>query len=156
MKYIALILAISLTPFAYASDPGDYEPEALIKYRQNVMTAIRGHNNAIKEIVNGKVPYENQLSLHMDTLEALFKQIKILFPEGSDLGETSAKDAIWDKPRRFRETVDKAQEAFFRFKMVVSKGDKSATRKAFKQFGKASCGNCHKSFKKKEDDHDHD
>lgn len=156
MKYIALILAISFAPFAYASNYGDFEPEALIKYRQDVMTAIRGHNNAIKAIVNGKVPYENQIAMHMEALEALFKQIKIIFPEGSDFGETNAKDAIWDNPKRFRETVDKAQEAFFKFKMAVNKNDKTATKNAFKQFGKASCGNCHKTFKKKEDDHDHD
>ena len=156
MKYITLILAISFFPAAHASNQGDHEPEALIKYRQDVMTAIRGHNNAIKAIVNGKVPYSNQLAMHMDALEALFKQINVLFPEGSDFGETSAKDEIWDNPEKFRKTVDKSEEAFVKFKMAVNNGDNTATKKAFKQFGKTSCGNCHKSFKKKEDDHDHD
>jgi len=156
MKYLALILVISLTPVTYASNPGDYEAEALIKYRQDTMTAIRGHNNAIKAIINGKVPYDNQLDMHMVSLEALFKQLSILFPEGSDFGETSAKDEIWDNPKRFRETVDKAKEAFVKFKMVVKQGNNAAARSAFNQFGKASCGNCHKLFKKKDDDHDHD
>jgi cytochrome c556 len=151
MKYFALILAISLTPLAHASNHGDYEPEALIKYRQDMMTAIRGHNNAIKAIVNGKVPYDNQLGMHIESLKDLFSQIDNLFPEGSDFGETSAKDEVWDKPDKFREAVDRANQALAKFERAIRVGNKSADRSAFKEFGKASCGNCHKSFKKKDD-----
>ena len=150
MKYIALILAISLSPLAYA----DYEPEAIIKYRHDMMEAIKGHNNAIKAIVNGTVPFDNQLGMHMQSLKDLFGQIDSLFPEGSDFGETHAKDEIWDKPEKFRETVDRANEALAKFERVVRQGSRSAARSAFKEFGKASCGNCHKLFRKKEE-HDH-
>ena len=156
MKTIALILAISFTTTVYASNHEVYEPEALIKYRQDTMSAIKGHNNAIKAILNGKVPYGNQLGMHMTSLGALFKQLDTVFPEGSDFGETEAKDTIWDKPEKFSKTVEKAKQAFTEFNKITKQGDKKATKKAFKEFGKASCGNCHKSFKKKDDDHDHD
>lgn len=150
MKYIAFILAISFTPLAYSDD---YEAESLIKYRHDTMTAIKGHNNAIKAIVKGKVPYDNHFDVHLSSLEALFNQIDSLFPEGSDFGETHAKDEIWDNPEKFSKTVEKAKQALAEFKKIAKQGNKKATGKAFKEFGKASCGSCHKSFKKK--DHDH-
>lgn len=160
MKYIALILTFCLSQLvsqlAFAADSGDYNPEALIKYRQDTMHAIQGHNNAIKAIIDGKVPYTNQLGMHMAALNDLFKQLSTFFPEGSDMGETEAKDEIWDNPRRFRETVDKAKEALMKFDRVVKQGDRKAARRAVRKFGKASCGNCHKLFKKKDDDDDHD
>ena len=147
MKYLAFLVAFSFAPMAQAED---FDPEKVIKYRQDFMTAVKGHNNAIKSIVNGVVPYDNHLNMHIASLEALFKEIESLFPEGSDFGETNAKDAIWDNPEKFSKTSKEAIEALATFKGVASEGDKSKTRSAFKQFGKQSCGSCHKSFKKKD------
>ena len=129
----------------------DYEPEQLIKYRQDSMEAIKGHNNAIKLILQDKVPFDDQLDSHVAALETLIGNVGTLFPEGSDFGETDAKDAIWDNPEKFEEAVNKAQQALADFKTVLAKGDKQASASALKQFGKDSCGNCHKSFKKKDD-----
>jgi cytochrome c556 len=129
----------------------EYEPEALIEYRHEVMEAIKGHNKAIKAILQKSVPYDDHLDMHMTSLEALLGKVGELFPEGSDFGETEAKDAVWDNPEKFNQTVEKAQKAFATFKTVVSKGDHRASLDAYKKFGKASCGNCHKSFRKKDD-----
>jgi cytochrome c556 len=89
--------------------------------------------------------------MHMASLEALLGRVGELFPEGSDFGETEAKDAIWDNPEKFKQTVEKAQNAFETFKSVEVKADDRASLEAHKKFGKASCGNCHKSFKKEDD-----
>ena len=150
MKYLVFLLAFSFAPMALAED-ADFDPEKVIKYRQDFMTAVKGHNNAIKSIVNGAVPYNNHLNMHIASLEALFKEIESLFPEGSDFGETNAKDAIWDNPDKFSQTTKEAQQALATFKSVVNEGDQNKSRSAFKQFGKQSCGSCHKSFKKKDD-----
>ena len=76
MKYVALILALGFTPLAFSKNTAeDFEPEALIEYRQDTMTAIKGHNNAIKAIVNGKVPYDDHLDTHLTALETLFSRI---------------------------------------------------------------------------------
>ena len=150
MKYLVFLLAFSFVPMAHAED-ADFDPEKVIKYRQDFMTAVKGHNNAIKSIVNGAVPYDNHLKMHIASLEALFKEIESLFPEGSDFGETNAKDAIWDNPDKFSQTTKEAQQALATFKSVVNEGDQNKSRSAFKQFGKQSCGSCHKSFKKKDD-----
>jgi len=149
---ISLFLGLSLTTaINLHAQAEEYEAEDLIEYRHEVMEAIKGHNKAIKAILEGKVPYDDHLDMHMASLEALLGRVGELFPEGSDFGETDAKDAIWDNPEKFKQSVEKAQNAFETFKSVVAKGDKRASLDAHKKFGKASCGNCHKSFKKKDD-----
>ena len=132
---------------SFAADP---DPEKLIKYRKDFMNAVKGHNNNIKSIVNGDAPFSQHLPMHLNALEQLFAEIGMLFPEGSDFGETNAKDAIWDNPDKFAKTVDEAKAALARFKQVVDQGDMKSARGAFKQFGRDSCGSCHKSFKKKQ------
>lgn len=149
---ISIFLGLSLTTaINLHAQAEEYEAEDLIEYRHEVMEAIKGHNKAIKAILEGKVPYDDHLDMHMASLEAMLGRVGELFPEGSDFGETDAKDAIWDNPEKFKQSVEKAQNAFETFKSVVAKGDKRASLDAHKKFGKASCGNCHKSFKKKDD-----
>ena len=152
-KIISLFLGLSL---ASAINPSlqaeEYDPEDLIEYRHEVMEAIKGHNEAIEAILKENVPYTAHLDMHMTSLEALLGTVGELFPEGSDFGDTDAKDAVWDNPEKFKQTVDKAQQAYATFKSVAAKGDTRASLEAFKKFGKESCGSCHKSFKKKDED----
>ena len=129
----------------------DYNPEMLIKYRKDFMTAVKGHNNDIKAIVYGAVPFESHLDIHPSSLEKMFAEIESLFPEGSDFGETNAKNAVWDNPEKFKKTIADAKQALATFQQVVAQGDKAKTKAAFKKFGRSSCGSCHKSFKKKKD-----
>ena len=152
-KIISLFLGLSLTSVINLhAQAEEYEPENLIEYRHEVMEAIKGHNEAIEAILKKSVPYNGHLEMHMTSLEALLGTVGELFPQGSDFGETDAKDAVWDNPEKFKQTVDKAQQAYATFKSVAAKGDTRASLDAFKKFGKESCGNCHKSFKKKDDD----
>lgn len=146
-----IIASLLLSANVYTAHADEYEAENIIEYRQDVMEAIKYHNNAIKAILRGKVGFDDQLDTHMTSLGELLDDIGTLFPEGSDFGETNAKDGIWDKPEKFDKAVKDAQQAYADFKAVVSKGDKKASAKAMKKFGKASCGSCHKAFKKKDD-----
>ena len=150
---ISLILCLYLTTAVNLQvQAKEYDPEDLIEYRHEVMEAIKGHNKAIKAILQGSVPYNDHLDMHMTSLEALLNTVGQLFPEGSDFGETEAKDAVWDNPEKFKQTVDKAQKEFVTFKSVLAGGDNRASLDAFKKFGKESCGNCHKSFRKEDDE----
>lgn len=141
-----LMLALQSPSFAQEADP-----ENIIKYRKAVMTAIKGHNAAIKSIVSGKVPYGKQLDAHIASMEALYAGVGYLFPEGSDFGDTATKDAVWEKPEKFQKTVKKAQQAIARFKTAAASEKGGALVKAYKQFGKDSCGSCHKQFRKKKE-----
>lgn len=148
LTFFALLYLIFI-PVTHAGDM-EMEPEDAIKYRQAVMTAIKGHNSAIKSIVSGKAPFTKQLGSHVDAMASLFTEIKHIFPEGSDFGKTNAKDEIWDNPEKFNTTVNKATDAMTVFKKVVAQGDMQKTMQAYKKFGKATCGTCHKTFKQKQ------
>ena len=151
MKTVIIFTLVSIfSSLAYAQDASDADPEKVIKYRQDFMTAVKGHNNGIKSIVTGAVPFTGHLDIHLDALEKLFAEIPALFPEGSDFGDTNAKDAVWDNPEKFEKAVSDSQQALQDFKQVVAAGDMTQTSAAFKEFGKASCGGCHKGFKKKD------
>lgn len=151
IKIIALLITFMFTNMLHAQNfDKDYNPEMLIKYRKDFMTAVKGHNNNIKAIAYGAVPHDKHLTLHIVSLEKMFNEIGSLFPEGSDFGDTNAKDAVWSKPQKFQQAINNARQALVTFKQVAEQGDKAKTKAAFKKFGRSSCGNCHKSFKKKQ------
>ncbi|MDJ0833074.1 MAG: cytochrome c [Gammaproteobacteria bacterium] len=149
--FLLFVFTFSFSPLTWAQYFDlDFNPSLVIKYRQDFMTSVKGHNNAIKAIVNEHVPFDNHLDLHIVSLERQFEQILSLFPVGSDFGKTNAKITIWEKPEQFIQAVEKAQQALQTFKKVAARGNKDEMRKAYKTFGTNSCGNCHKSFKKKQ------
>ncbi len=148
MKKISLfLLCLLLTPVGMAQD---IEPEDAIKYRKAIMSAIKGHNNAIRSIVSSKVPFSNRLNDHVMSLQQLYAELDQIFPEGSDFGKTNAKEAIWDDPDKFNAAIKKSQEALDTFAAVIAKGNLSESASAAKKFGKESCGSCHKLYKKKD------
>jgi len=147
MKKVTLFIICLLgASVVYAQD---FEAQGIIKYRQAVMTSIKGHNLAIKQVVTGKFPDNGQIPRHVNALGDLFAELDSLFPEGSDFGKTNAKDEIWENPQKFATTIKKARAAYQNLKTVAKSGDHKAVGKALKAFGKDSCGLCHKSFKKK-------
>ncbi len=150
-RIIVLLLAISFSNGTLAFNfDSDLNPFAVIKYRQDFMQAVKVHNNSIKVIVNDVVPFDQHLDMHVNALELLFAEIGSLFPEGSNFGETNAKDTIWENPDKFNQTLLKSQQALQDFKRALENSDPAARRTAFKKFGSSSCGSCHKSFKKKQ------
>ena len=143
----ACLLSLSTPVFAET----EADPEDIIKYRQDVMNIIKHHNSSIKAIVKGKVPFTDHLDMHVSALETLFAELGRLFPEGSDFGDTSAKDEVWEQPEKFSKAVKDAQQALSTFKAITSKGDMAKSETARKKFSKASCGSCHKAFRKKDE-----
>lgn len=150
-KMIPLIAAIGLSAMSAPLLAAEADPEKIIEYRQDFMSAIKEHNSNIKSIVDGDVPFTDQLGMHIDTLQTMFGKIGELFPEGSDFGDTSAKDAVWEQPEKFQQAVKEAQQAIAEFKAVATRGDLEATAAARKEFSKAACGGCHRPFRKKDD-----
>ncbi len=148
-KIFAVSLGLLLFALQVPASAQEVDPENIIKYRKAVMTAVKGHNAAIKSIVTGKVPYDKRLGTHISSIETLFSELDDIFPEGSDFGDTAAKDAVWDKPEQFRKTVKKAQQAIAEFKAAATSKSGGELVQAYKRFGKNSCGSCHKQFRKK-------
>lgn len=126
------------------------EAENYIKYRQVVMKAIGGHTGAASQIVRGKVTPEGDLLMHAKALAELNSNITRLFPEGSDFGETKAKEEIWAQWDKFEQAAGNAEKATAAFSEAVTGGDAAQIAKAFKDVGK-SCKGCHKDFRVKDD-----
>ena len=136
--------------FAGAATVQAEDPENYIKYRQAMMTAIGGHNGAATQIVRGKVDPDGDLVMHAKALAALSSNIPRLFPEGSDFGETKAKDEIWSQWDKFEQAANDAKMATAAFSEAVSSGDADRIAKTFKDVGD-SCKGCHKEFRQKDD-----
>lgn len=126
------------------------EAENYIKYRQAMMKAIGGHMGSSSQIVRGKVNPEGDLAMHARALAALNSNLTRLFPEGSDFGETKAKEAIWEDWAKFEKAADAGKQATAAFADAVESGDEEKIAASFKDVGK-SCKGCHKDFRQKDD-----
>ncbi len=124
------------------------EPENYIKYRQAMMSAIGGHTGAAGQIVRGKVTPAGALAMHADALAALSADISSLFPEGSDFGETRAKEEIWSDRAAFDKAAVDAKTATVAFAAAVAAGDSEKIEAAYRDVGE-SCKTCHKQFRQK-------
>lgn len=151
MKKIILVCVALLFPVTSIAEDN---PENYIKYRKAVMKAIGGHMGASSQIVRGKITSDAALSLHSKALADLNMNLTKLFPEGSDFGETRAKESIWDDWAKFEAAAKKGEEATAAFSTAVRTGDSEKIKAAFKEVGK-SCKGCHKEYRKKEEEHDH-
>ncbi len=147
MRKTAILMATLLVTVATANAA---EPEDYIKYRQAVMKAIGGHTGAASQIVRGKVSPEGALAMHSSALAALNENLSSLFPEGSDFGETKAKEEIWSDWAKFEQAAEDAKGATAAFADAVADGDPDKIGAAFKDVGE-SCKGCHKAFRVKDD-----
>lgn len=145
-NFVLMIAAL----FAGTANVQAEAPEDYIKYRQAMMKAIGGHTGAASQIVRGKVAPEGDLLMHAKALAELNANITRLFPEGSDFGETKAKEEIWAQWDKFEQAAGNAEKATAAFSEAVTGGDAAQIAKAFKDVGK-SCKGCHKDFRVKDD-----
>lgn len=135
------LLAVAYTLYAA-------EPEEIIKYRQNVMKTNGANASAASAILKGKVEYQDRLLDHARTIETFTKDIPVLFPKGSDSGDTRALDSVWQKWSKFEQSARDNHAAASEFAKAVSANDKAAIKTAFKKLSD-TCKSCHKDFRKK-------
>ena len=77
-----------------------------------------------------------------NALAALSADISGLFPEGSDFGETRAKEEIWSDRAAFDKAADDAKTATAAFAAAVAAGDKERIGASYRDVGE-SCKACH-------------
>ena len=142
------VLAALLVACGVAGAEAD--SENIIKYRRSTMKAMGGHMGAMAQIVRAKVDYKDHLALHSESVAAISKTVLELFPEGSDFGDTRAKEEIWEKWDTFQKAADEAQEASGEFVEAVKGGDDATIGRSFRSLTD-TCKNCHKKFREKED-----
>lgn len=119
-------------------------------YRLAIMTSMRGHVVAASMHVRDLVEDNGFLAAHAEGLANGARELKHVFPPGSNVGESEALPVIWEQPEKFREAVEEAERATLAFKEVVANGDKAAIARAFREVG-AACRGCHDRFRVQED-----
>ena len=139
-----IFIVLSIAGFAATSFAD--EAEHVIKYRKNVMSANGAHMSAAALIVQGKASFSGDLVGHAQVLATTLSKVESLFPEGSDFGDTRAKDNVWSKPAEFKKVAKDAADAAAEFLKVVKAGEKAGYAKTFSALADA-CKACHKDFR---------
>ncbi|MFQ5982350.1 MAG: c-type cytochrome [Woeseiaceae bacterium] len=142
---IALALGIALQVAAETT------AEDAVKYRQSIMTSMRGHATAISLMVRGKAGDPSFMPNHVRALSALTSELETVFQEGSIVHESEALPVIWKEPEEFAEALARVQEAAATLNAVAENGDMREIGEAFRNVGEA-CKGCHERFRK---EHEH-
>jgi cytochrome c556 len=141
---LAVLLAVSLPALA------DTAPEDAKDYRTSVMTTLRGHVSAASMHVRGLVDDNGFLTEHAEGLANGARELKYLFPAGSDVEDSEALPIIWEQPEEFQKAIDNAEKATAAFREAVAGGDKANIGAAFRDVG-AACRGCHDRFRVDDD-----
>ena len=143
---ISGIFLLGAHPLAAQEVPME-KVEAAIKYRQNVMEALGGlTGTAVGQLRDG-FSHGPELTAVVAGLQALSTDIPALFPEGTDFGETRAKESVWSERKAFEDAAAEAAEKVDAFAAAVQQGDRREMLGAFKEMGDG-CKGCHEDFRK--------
>lgn len=148
---LSLWLAV---PMLALSSAGSAQPESedVIKYRQSYMKALGGHMGSAAQMVRGKVDPAGHLARHAQAIAALSEDITVLFPKGSDFGETEAKLEVWEDWDGFQKAAGKEKRASAEFLSAVEgSADAKSVGEAFKALSEA-CKGCHEKYRAEEED----
>jgi cytochrome c556 len=145
------LLATTLGAAAFAAD----EPANVIKYRQAFMKANGAHITMIAAVVKGEVSWTDELAGHAHAMHEQSKHLLRLFPENSGKDDTDVKSAalpvIWEQWSKFEEAASAFEAESGKLVEAVESGDQTAIARQVGVLGKQGCGNCHETFREKQD-----
>lgn len=139
--------------------PLDVSAADAVKTRQAMMHENVGHVKAIMKYLKGnkdpkkeaKLGTAGDVELRAIALQGIAQRLPSMFPKGTSLkdmpGKTRAKPAIWTQSAKFRAAANKLVSWSKDLEKAAASGDKSKIAAAMKGFGKATCGNCHRTFR---------
>jgi cytochrome c556 len=125
-------------------------PADAIKYRKAVMSALSAHVSAFMLLNFGKVEHEGHLKAHANAIADLGAQAKVLFPAGTDTGDTDALPLIWKEQEQFNKLLTDLETSSGKLRLAVQSNDKPGAMAAFKSMGE-SCKGCHDRYRKADD-----
>lgn len=138
----ALLLQSSL---AHAQDR---KIEQAIKHRKAAFTLMATYVNRMVQTVDGHRPFDaKQMTQDAKTVELLSKLPWEGFVEGSERGDTRAKDDIWFEEEKFKRYAHDLQTKSAGVTVSAESGDLKKFKAAVSQMRDA-CNTCHKAFRK--------
>lgn len=140
-------LAACLVALLSTASMADTAPADAIKYRKAVMGGLAAHVTAFLLVNMGKVEHQDHLKAHASALADLGSQVKVLFPAGTDTGDTEALPLIWQEQEQFAQLVTKLETSTAQIRDAVAANNKAGAMAAFKSLGE-SCKGCHDRYRK--------
>lgn len=137
-------------PAAFVTAQEEPAPEDAKDYRQTVMHAMGAHVSAISMHLRNLVEDHGFLDEHAQSLASTAAELSYVFPAGSNVGDSEALPAIWEKPEEFTKAVTDAERATAALAEAASTGDRKAVGAALRDVGTA-CRGCHDNFRKDDD-----
>jgi cytochrome c556 len=135
----ALVLAVSAS--------GAEDDEAIIGYRQKVMSANGANMGAISDILKFKLPYEKDIAGHARAISITARMMPTAFEKPVSAGKTDAKPEIWKEWDDYKKDAEKLAEASDKLAKLAEGGDMKAIIAQVKEVGNA-CQHCHEEFRK--------
>jgi cytochrome c556 len=119
------------------------------------MSANGGHITMIAAVVKGEVSWTDELAGHAHALHEQSKHLLRLFPEDSGKGDTEVQSAalpvIWEQWSEFEEAANAFEAESGKLVEAVESGDQTAIAQQLGALGQNGCGNCHETFREKQD-----
>jgi cytochrome c556 len=137
-------------PAAFLSAQEASAPEDAKDYRQAIMHAMGAHVSAISMHMRNLVEDHGFLDEHAQSLASTAAELSYVFPPGSNVDDSEALPAIWEKPEEFAKAVTEAEHATAALAEAASTGDRNAVSSALREVG-AACRGCHDNFRKDDD-----
>jgi cytochrome c556 len=134
---------IAVAPVAEAQAPAQ-----AIAARKEAMKGNGAAAGALNRMVRGDNPWNQQAAVQAATaINETAKKIPSLFPAGSNVGETNALPAIWEKNADFVAAAKRLEDASAAVLKEAQAGNEAGVKSAFPAVGQA-CGGCHTPFRK--------
>ena len=150
-KITSAVIATVLTAALATQISAEPSAEDAYKYRESIMTSLKGHVGAISMMTRGLAGNPRHLSSHAEAIANLSAELSSIFPEGSNVEHSEALPIIWEEPEKFAEAVARAEKAMAAIAVAASDNNVEAVGRAFRNLGEA-CKGCHDRYRK---EHDH-
>lgn len=132
---------------AYAFEGYDLtDPNQAYEYRQKMMKANAKYMKAMGKAMKQGMQDTAIFVEGSQFIAKSYDQLEEMFPEGSDIGDSEAKENIWTHPEMFAQAVEMAQGKAQALVVAVESGDKDAMIAAFQGVGQ-TCKKCHEFFR---------
>lgn len=150
-KIMSAVLATILTAGLSAQIFAEPSAEDAYKYRESIMTSLKGHAGAISMQTRGLAGDPRHISSHAQAIANLGAELGSVFQEGSNIEGSEALPIIWEEPEKFAEAIAKAEKAMAALGAAASDNNVEAIGRAFRKVGEA-CKGCHDRYR---EEHDH-
>lgn len=138
------VLALGVSGIATAD-----QFEDAINYRQAAFTLIKGNFVPMGAMVKGEMPFDSTaFAEHAANVAAVAGMADDGFIDGSDMGDTKAKAAVWEDRAEFDEQMQEFQKLTQELAAVANGGNMDEIKPKFAAVGK-TCKSCHDDFKSK-------